>query len=129
MRQLLIKAVAASALLMAGYTANAQYQPRGEYRGQDYRARVIERAMGDLDRAEASSIPFTGDRNRLARAREELGQFQQRMSSGEYDRRDLDEAIVAIQQVLDANHVSERTRDFLADDLNRLRDLQSRMNN
>jgi len=83
--------------------------------------------MRDLDRAEYNAVPGTGDRWRLERARNELSQAQQQISSGVSDRRDIDEAIMTIQRVVDSNNLSPRMRDFLVDDMNRLRELRERM--
>ena|SRR5437870_5472032 len=126
----LLKVFAASGLILFGLTANAQYQPRyydrDEYRERE-RARFFERVRAHLDRAEASTVPFTGDRNRIARAREELSPLQSRVEMGTLDRRGLDEAIIAVQRVVDNNHMlSDTNRELLYNDLNRMRDFRSR---
>jgi hypothetical protein len=75
----ILNAVAVSGLLLFGLTANVQYQPRGDAGYQDReefrdreRARFFDRVRADLDRAEATSLPFTDDRARIVRAREEV---------------------------------------------------------
>jgi hypothetical protein len=130
-----LKALAVSGLLLFGLTANAQYRPRGdagyqdrdEYRDRE-RARFLDRVRADLDRAEATTVPFTGDRARIERAREEVNAVQRKLEAGVYDRRELDDAIVAVQRVVDDNHMlSDSNRDFLAADLNHMRDFRSRI--
>lgn len=130
MRRLLITALAGSGLFLTGLTASAQYAPRDEYRYQtrDDGARLLDRVRADLDRAEAATLPFTGDRARVVRAQQEVSEFQRRLDAGDYDRRGLDEAIANVQSVMDANHVmSDRTRDDLAADTSRLRELRLRL--
>ena|SRR5947209_1205365 len=127
----LVKALAGSCLLLFTLTAaNAQY-PRGENRYQDrddYRdqSRLFDRIRSDLDRAESNTFAFTGDRLRIARAREEVNEFQRSWEVGNYDWRQLNDATQAMQRVVDSNRLSDRNRDSLADDLSRMRELQSR---
>ena len=131
----IMNAVALSGLLLFGLTANAQYRPRGDAGYQDReefrdreRARFFDRVRADLDRAEATSLPFTDDRTRIVRAREEVNAVQRKLEAGIYDRRELDDAIIAVQRVVDRNHMlSNRDRDDLAADLNHMRDFRSRI--
>jgi hypothetical protein len=137
----LVKALAGSSLLLLGLTANAQqYPPRYENRYQDQnryqerednyygRGRIFDRMRADLDRAEAGALPFTGDRARIERAKQELTELQQSLDDGNYyDRRPLDDTVRAIQKVLDSNvTMSDRNRDVLSNDLSRLREWQAR---
>ncbi len=131
----IINAVAVSGLLLFGLPANAQYRPRGDAGYQDReefrdreRARFFDRVRADLDRAEATSVPFTDDRTRIVRAREEVNAVQRKLEAGIYDRRELDDAIIAVQRVVDRNHMlSNRDRDDLAGDLTHTRDFRSRI--
>jgi hypothetical protein len=124
----LMQAFMATSLLLSGLTANAQFYPRDRYDqdgGRDY-ARVMDRVRTDLDRAYADTLPFTADRIRVDRALDQLNAVQRRMSAGDFDRRDLEEAIVAIQRVADNNrNLPVYDRDYLASDVNRLRDYQA----
>ena len=133
----IMKVVAVSGLLLFGLTANAQYRPRGyagyqdrdEDRDRDRdRTRFFDRVRADLDRAEATTLPYTGDRARIDRARAEVNEVQRKVDAGIYDRRDLDDAIIAVQRVVDDNHMlSDSNRDYLAADLNHMRDFRSRI--
>ena len=49
------------------------------------------------------------------------------VASGEYDRHQFDEAIVAVQRVADLNRLSDRNRDYLREDVGELRELQLRL--
>jgi hypothetical protein len=142
----LVKALAGSSLLLLGLTANAQqYPPRNEnrydnrYQERDNRyqerednyygrGRIFDRMRTDLDRAEAGALPFTGDKTRIERAKQELNELQQSLDDGNYyDRRPLDDTVRAIQRVLDSNvTMSDRNRDVLSNDLSRLREWQAR---
>jgi hypothetical protein len=134
----LVKALAGSSLLLLSLTTtNAQqYPPRGDTRYQDRddtyrRGRLFDRIRVDLDRAEASALPFTGDRMRIERAKQEMNEYQRSLDAGNYsDRRPLDDAVRALQRVLDANTLlSDRNRDVLTEDLSRLHDWQARYDN
>jgi hypothetical protein len=109
-----------------GVAANAQYQPRYGDRDYDrddrYRADLFERVRADLDRAASYAYWNEGDRHRIGKVREELGEFQRSGS-----RHELNDAIGALQKVVNDNRISPRDRDVLADDLYRMRDYRARM--
>jgi hypothetical protein len=48
--------------------------------------------------------------------------LQNRVAVGNYDQRDIDDAIVALQQVVNTNPMSDHLRDYLTNDLNRMRE-------
>ena len=137
MRQLWIRSLVGSGLLLGALTLNAQnypqqYQPRGDYNRYDqgregWRNMMLNRVRSDLDNAQSRAIPFGGDRWRLARAKQALNDFQSRLNSGDYDRRPLDMAINNMQVVVDNNRLPYRFQQSLSNDVNRLRDLQSRL--
>ena len=134
MRNLFIMNLAGASLALFTMTANAQYQPR-DYRyerNDDRREWIFNRLRADLDRAEANVLPFvgdfTGDRSRISRARQEVSEFQRTWAFGDYDQRDLNQAIRAVQDVVDENNLSDRTRSALLMDLNRLRDFRASHN-
>src|SRR6266478_1111717 len=95
----ILKTVAAAGLLLLGTTASAQYRPRDEFRYQDRerRERFFDQLRSDLYTAERGTLPFTGDRNRIERARQEVSALERQMDSGIYDRREFDETIRAVQ--------------------------------
>jgi hypothetical protein len=65
---------------------------------------------------------------RIERAKQELAELRQSLDDGNYyNRRPLDDAVRALQTVLDSNvMISDRNRDILGNDLSRLRDWQGR---
>jgi hypothetical protein len=134
MRCLFSKALIGSGLLLCGLVAQAQYGPRygdgySNYGQRETREQswIFDRVRADLDRAEASTFPFSGDRNRIERARVELNELQSSWNSGEINGREFNDAVMALQRVVDVNRLSDRSRDFLAGDLNRLRDMRARL--
>ena len=124
----ILKIVAGAGLLL-GTTASAQYRPRDEYRYQERerRDRFLEQLRSDLYTAESNTLPFTGDRNRVARARQQVNTLIREMDSGIYNRQEFDDTIRAVQRVLDSSVVlPTETLDSLSADLSRLRDLEYR---
>ena len=124
MRYLPILAMAG--LLAAGAVAQAQYRPYSDrYYGRESYNRgpgdLFGRVRADLDRAESNSNWNGGDRRRFSKVREELSEFQR---SG--DRHELNDAISALQKVVNDNRLDYRDRDVLARDLYQLRDFRAR---
>ena len=129
MKHLLTKAIAGSGLLLMALTASAQYPP---YQDRDRREaaeqdRLFDRLRSDLERARASTIPFTADRDRVIRALERVNTCDHMVASGDYDRDTFNAALSAVQQVIDMNRLSEDGRGFLMDDMRELHRLQARL--
>ena len=61
------------------------------------------------------------DRDRLNHAEKELREFAEHWSKARFDKGNLDDAISAIQHVLDNNRMPPQDRDALSDDVARLR--------
>ena len=104
-------------------SARAQYEPR--YDRDDYyrdRGNLFERVRFDLDRIQAASYWNDGDRHRINKVREELGEFQR---SGNHH--ELNDAIGALQKVVNDNRMPLRDREALAADLTGMRDFRARM--
>lgn len=111
--------------------ASAQYGPPpgpGRYYERD-RDDYYRRGRGDLfgavradiDRAESNSYSNGGDRHRFNKVREELAEFQRTGRPHE-----LNDAISALQRVVNDNRMSFRDRDILASDLSALREFRAR---
>ena len=96
------------------------------FRGNNGRTMLFQRVGEDLDHATSGAFPFTGDRARLERTKIELNELQQKLARGFYDERELDEAMAAMQAVVEGNRLSPRDRAMLTDDLNRMRDFKMR---
>lgn len=147
MRQVLRRVLIGSGLLLGGIAAcgsaaNAQVYGGGYYdhgrvygefgRDRDPRANrggggeIFDRVRADLDRAESNSYTSGGDRRKFNKVREELGEFQGKWANGRYDRHELDDAIGALQHVVNSSRIDYRDRDVLQDDLYRLRDFRAR---
>lgn len=98
------------------------------FRGEDMRRRFFERIREDLDHVQSGAFPFGADQYRLARTRQELDELQSKLAAGRYDERELDEVIAAMDRVVRDNRLSNRDRDVLSDDVNRLREFRARHN-
>ncbi|HEX4592761.1 MAG TPA: hypothetical protein VH157_00730 [Bryobacteraceae bacterium] len=117
-------------VLAMGAIANAQYPgPYGPDRRQYYdrddryrnRGDLFGRVRSDLERAESNSGWNGSDRHRFSKVREELSEFQR---SG--NRHELNDAISALQHVVDSNRLAYQDREMLAQDLYALRDFRAR---
>lgn len=93
------------------------------FRGQDWRAHLFVRIREDLDHVQAVSFPG-GDQYRIERARRELNQLQDLQDQGRYNRRQLDDVVMALGRVVADNRLAARDRDLLNDDLRRLQNFR-----
>ena len=98
----------------------------GYFQGNTWRSTFFQRIREDLDHVSSGSVPFTGDRARLARTQLELDELQEKLSQGFYDEQELDEVMGAMSVVLQANRLAPRDRAILTDDLTRMRDFRLR---
>jgi hypothetical protein len=127
-KNLLIKTLAGSGLMLLTLTANAQYQPGPIQEQREARHdRIFDQARSDLYRAQAFAEPYYSDRDRLAAARERVNECEQAVATGQEDTRTFGEAIAGIQQVVDRNRLPDTNRDLLVEDMTALRDLQARL--
>ena len=132
MKRLLILTTMISTLLMTGAIAFSQDRDRDDRdeeryhrdsRDQNYWAnRLFDRIRADIDHVQAVTPVFSGEQFRLARAKQELNELQSNAAAGRFDNRDLDDVINALQRVLADNRLTERDRNMLTDDLNRMRE-------
>ena len=103
------------------------WRDREQYYRGEWRGNFFDRVREDIDHAERFSFPGGGDRYRLDRTRQELGDLQREWA--EYHRvrdRDIQDVIEALGRVVRDNRLSPRDRDILNDDLNRLREFRDR---
>jgi hypothetical protein len=94
----------------------------GERRG--VRGGLVEQVQSDLRYAQ-EGVYSRGEARRLQKAREELWEFQRKWNAGRFDRHELDDAIAAIQHVLDHSGLDERSRSMLWNDVQRLREFRA----
>ncbi len=94
------------------------------FQGEGWRRNLFQRVREDVEHVEHATIPFTGDRARLARTVTELNELQGKLGEGRYDERQLDDVMGALRAVVEENRMSPRDRDALSDDLNRLREFR-----
>ena len=119
-----MRALALGALLIFGLSANAQ---DWRYRDRGYDREPLNRVRADLERAAHDMYYLSGgEMRRLNKAREEIGEFQSKWERGRYDRHELDDVIGSVQHVVDHNRLQPRDRDYLLEDLARLREFRAR---
>jgi hypothetical protein len=101
--------------------ARAQFGPENRYSPTEVSA-LVDRVHQDLNHAYGVRKFSDSDRDRLNKAEKELREFAQKWTQAKFDKDDLDDAIGAIQHVLDDNHkLPTDARDSLSDDVARLR--------
>ena len=131
MRNLMSKAVMGAGIMFCGLTANAQYPyqtPQSQY--QRYRGdardveRIVSRAQNRLERATLNSWTDRDDRFRIETAQQELNDIQLRLSNGQYDQRELNQAIMALRRVVKNNQLPSATRYRIENDLTQLREFR-----
>ena len=106
------------------------YQNRDSfYHGEHWRTRLFEHVREDVDRVQSSTFPVSRDEFRLARTKQELNELQSKMASGQYDERELNDVINALQRVVDSNKLSPRDREMLSDDLHHMQEYREHHEN
>ena len=96
------------------------------FQGNNWRPMFFQRVREDLDHATSGAFPFNGDRARLSRTQMQLDDLQQKLSRGFFDQRQLDDVVVSMRLILQANRLDPLDRTILADDVNRLRRFSAR---
>jgi hypothetical protein len=139
MRNLLVKTLLGSGiLLLSGFVLNGQNYPSyppysGDpyYRGPAYNNEPYAGSWGiglwdgvraDLDRA---AFDAYGSRRRIDHARKEVNDVERQLSRGHFDKGEMDEAISAVQHVVDNDNIPQVDRSVLWQDLGRMRDFRA----
>ena len=120
MIRLILPVLAGVACLALTPPTHAQFGPENRYSPAEVSA-LIDSVHDDLNHAYGVWHFSDSDRDRLNHAEKELREFAQKWSKGKFDKGDLDDAIGAVQHVLDNNKLAGRERDALSDDVGRLR--------
>jgi hypothetical protein len=88
----------------------------------------VEKVHSDLNRGYDQWHLSKGDRDRLNNAEKQLREFSSDWRRGKFDKGNLDDAISAVQHVLDNNHLSGEARDELSNDVDQLRAMREAYN-
>jgi hypothetical protein len=118
-----ITAIVIAAALTFGSLAYSQFGPENRY-GPGQVSGLIDRVHEDLNHAYGVWHFSDADRDRLNKAEKQLREFAQKWSKAKFDRGELDDAIGAVQHVLDNNRLPVENRDSLSDDVARLREMR-----
>ena len=122
----LIKRAAATAMFFMVASA-MQAQPGYERRYDRpvegrYRREPLDEVRADLDRAARDMYYLSrSEMNRFNKVRHEIGEFQRKWERGKFNRRELDDVIRSLDQVVNRNRLHPRDRDLLLNDIARLR--------
>lgn len=112
------------ALFRFATSAAAQYGPAGgPYQPDSVRA-LVDRVHTDLNQGYSEWHLRGDDRDRLNNAEKQLRSFSKDWDHGHFDKGDLDNAIGAVQHVLDKNHLHGGARDALSNDVEQLRQMR-----
>jgi len=125
MRHFLSTSLAASLSFIAfGALAQAQFGPHGGPYQPDSISALIDHVHEDLNRGYSAWRLSGSERKRLNHAESQLRDFSREWRKGKFDKGNLDDAISAIQHVLDDNHLSGSERDALWNDVEQLRKMR-----
>jgi hypothetical protein len=94
------------------------------FRGDAWRRNIFQRVREDVEHVQRTTFPFTGDQSRLSRTIFELNELQTKLNQGRYDEHELSDVMYALSNVLQYNRLSDRDREILTDDLNRMREFR-----
>ena len=135
MRRLPIRSLAGLGLLFLALGAQAQvsWRVEGRYdrdgRGNRRGGSPVEQALADLNYAESAAYPSHGVRKHFDHARKELWDFQRAWNERRFDRHELDEAISAMQKVVNTDGLRPNDRVTLVEDLHQLREMRLEYSN
>lgn len=115
-----ILAFAILAIAASGLMLHAQFGPRELYRPEAVSA-LVDRVHEDLNHGYEVWHLRNSDRDRLTHAEHQLRDFARAWNRGKFSKDELDEAIGAVQHVLDNNRMTGRERDALWSDVEQLR--------
>jgi hypothetical protein len=132
------------ALLMSGGASAQDYgrDDRGFYQDRDhdrdgtwdrermareYRGAFYDRLQADLSRAENARYLRGDEFARFSRAHREVAQFQEKWSRGVFDPHEMDDAIGAVQRVVDIPSLHREDHEALRDDLYAMRRFRAHM--
>lgn len=102
------------------------YDPysRGTY-GTRGSGNVVDRALNNLNVAASNSRADGHERGHFNKAQQELSSFQSRWAQGQFDTGRLDNAVSAMEHLVNSDQVNSRDRSVLANDLAALRQFRN----
>jgi hypothetical protein len=126
-----------SCLMLVGVLASGQDRDREDERRRNeeryhqlerseswWAGHLFQRVREDIDHVQAVTFPFSPDQYKLTAVKRELNELQEKYAATRYDQPELDDVIAALQRVMSDNHLANRDRDLLSDDLSRLREFR-----
>lgn len=120
--------LAAVVLFGGGMLLQAQFAPPVAYDAASVDS-LVRQTQLDLNSAYGRyHFVAHGDRDRLNHAEKELREFSAKWDGGHFDKGELDDAISAIQRVLNNNPLHVGERDALTSDISQLRRMREAYN-
>jgi len=119
------------ALVFVGLSTAAQdwYHDRdNRYQGTHWRGHVFEEVRADLDHIYSAHRASDRERERLERTKQELTDLQANLDRGVWDNGHVNDVIDSLRKSSNDDHLSQRDRAVLADDVNRLKEYQDHHN-
>ena len=127
MKRNVMAAVTSVGLLLFAATVLAQDAPDAyhgdrnvRFHDEHWHGRLFEDVKKDVEHVQNVTWPGGKDNYRLSKTIAQLDQLQGKLAAHEYDQANLDEVIRTLSKVLKDNHMQERERDMLSEDLSRL---------
>lgn len=131
MKKTIVRALLAVMLLGLSTAAQDQdwYRDRdARYRGDQWRSHIFAEIRTDLDHVWSAKHASDKERERLDRTKQELTDLQAKLDQGEWDNGHVNDVIDSLRKSANDNRLSERDRDVLNDDVNRLKAFQNEHN-
>ncbi|HEY1471936.1 MAG TPA: hypothetical protein VGF61_23050 [Candidatus Acidoferrum sp.] len=111
--------------LSASVQAQDWYRDRdARYHGDHWRSHVFLEVREDLDHVWSANHAADKERERLERTKQELTELQAKLDHGEWDNGHVNDVIDSLRKSANDDRLSERDREVLSDDVNRLKELQ-----
>jgi hypothetical protein len=132
MKHVFLESLLASSLVLAPMAATAQVagdQIENQFYSPDqYRNThsMFDKIRSDLYEAQTNAYPnYLGDNSRFEIAHNELNALEQNWDRGQYDSREFENTMTAVQMVLNDNRLMGHDRDVLSADVSRLLDFRA----
>lgn len=111
-------------LSAAAQTQDWYHDRDARYRGEQWRSRVFLEIRTDLEHVRSARHAADKERQRLVRTEQELTDLQAKLERGEWDNGHVNDVIDSLEKSANDDRLSERDREVLRDDVNRLKDYQ-----
>jgi hypothetical protein len=127
MKQLFAAGIMIAAFASSIAAQDWYHQREERYRGNEWRSHLFLEVRNDLDHV-WSGRASGKEQQRLQKTKEELTKMQADLDQGRWDNGILNDVIDSIRKSANDQHLPERDRAVLNDDVNRLKEFQDQHN-